>query len=298
VPPAPTAAAPATTEPAAPVAEAPATTAESERAPVWPWVLGGLLVIGAIAALLLRRRRDPMLDQYSAEQDYAYPTAAAEPLAAPSQQDAYAAAPFAAAPLAAAAPAPLAIADPGPTQDDVSVSHADESEVAALTAAAPSIEDRPWLEFAMRPVRAGTTDEEALVEIELTIANAGAVTAEDVRVSTFMLTDAHASEMERMLIDPPADATVAPVTIAPGEGTRIDATLAALKADLGDSNGFNPVVVADARYRLPDGGEGRTLASFVLGRSDDHGGLAPFDLADGRMHDDIEVRLHGTPERV
>ena len=66
----------------------------------------------------------------------------------------------------------------------------------------------------------------------------------------------------------PGQSGVDPVTIEPGEGTRIDATLAALKADLGAGEGFQPMVVADARYTLPDGTEGRTSASFMIGRSD------------------------------
>ena len=61
-----------------------------------------------------------------------------------------------------------------------------------------------------------------------------------------------------------------------------------------------PVVVADARYTLPDGSEGRTHAAFAVGlpeaRPDD---LAPFpvDRSSG-LRENVEARLHGEPERV
>jgi hypothetical protein len=58
------------------------------------------------------------------------------------------------------------------------------------------------------------------------------------------------------------------------------------------------VVVADARYRLPDGSEGRTHASFAFGLPSGDG-LAPFDADEpSGLRDDVEARLHGEPERV
>jgi hypothetical protein len=59
-----------------------------------------------------------------------------------------------------------------------------------------------------------------------------------------------------------------------------------------------PIVIADARYRLSDGTEGRTRASFAIGLPDD-GDLAPFpvDRASG-LFESVEARLHGEPERI
>jgi hypothetical protein len=57
-------------------------------------------------------------------------------------------------------------------------------------------------------------------------------------------------------------------------------------------------VVADARYRLPDGSEGRTAASFIVGRADASGDLGAFALDDSGMHEEIEARLYGEPERA
>jgi hypothetical protein len=95
-----------------------------------------------------------------------------------------------------------------------------------------------------------------------------------------------------------AGSAVEAPSIAPGEGTRIDATLAMRTSEIGRDGGFQPVVVADARYRLPDGGEGRTSASFVVGLSSDGGELTPFALDHAGMHEEVEARLYGDPERA
>jgi hypothetical protein len=149
----------------------------------------------------------------------------------------------------------------------------------------------------MRPVHAGTSGDEALVEIELTVGNAGAVAAEDVRISTFMLNADDDGEMERLLIDPHPKAAAAPVTIAAGEGARVDATLAMSRAALG-GGAFRPVIVADARYRLPDGGEGRTSASFLVGCASGEGAPEPIALDRTMIRDDVGATLYRAPERV
>lgn len=317
-----TAPAPETTAPAADTSTATETTTTEQQqngAPLWPiFALIALAVVGGAAYLLMRRRRVADEDEvyYEPETTYAAEpvtdTVHAEPVVeerpvvverAPVHSPVAAAAPIAAAaatPALARVDATGSPAEPvAAPSEEVTVTDAEAEDVAALTDGAAPVRDRPWLEFAMRPVRAGTNADEALVEIELTVANSGNVAADNVRVSTFMLTDTHASEMENMLVDSPADAAVEPVTIAPGEGARIDATLAALKADLGGEGRFTPVVVADARYTLPDGSEGRTSASFVVGVADGEGGaLVPIDLADRVMRDDIEARLHGAVEHA
>ena len=59
------------------------------------------------------------------------------------------------------------------------------------------------------------------------------------------------------------------------------------------------MVVADARYRLPDGSEGRTHAAFAIGMPSEDEALSPFptDRASG-LRENVEARLHGEPERV
>ncbi|KQT32143.1 hypothetical protein ASG29_09900 [Sphingomonas sp. Leaf412] len=284
----------------APVA-APATAAVAERttrtetqesgAPVWPLALIAALIVAAGAFFFLRARRARQDENVWAEAEPAYADADhAEPAyvePAPVHRDAVEPSPVAVAPLGAAAVA-------GVVAGETSIEHADAQDVAALTAGTGA-SDRPWLEFAMRPVRAGTSADEALVEIELTVGNAGGVAAQDVRVSTFMLAAGNDAEMERLLIEPRTDAGDH-LTIAAGEGARVDATLVMNRT--GMDGEFRPVIVADARYRLPDGSEGRTSASFLVGGATDAGGPAPIDLDRNLMRDDVEAALYRAPERV
>ena len=288
----------------APVPEAPADTvapvaegtarADDTGAPLWPLALIMLAILAVGGFFFMRGRRSAAAfdGQYEPEADY---DQAPSPTPAPyiDPTPAFAAPATAAAAVAAAPLADRADEPTTATSEEANVVDAEAADVAALTAAAAPARNRPWLEFAMRPVRAGTSIDEALVEIELTVANSGSIAARDVRVSTFLLTDANAGDMDRMLATPSADAAAEPVMIEPGQGARIDATLAAAKADVGEAGDFTPIVIADARYRLPDGSEGRTSASFVVGIRRDGGTLTPIDLADRVMRDDIEARLHG-----
>ncbi len=304
--PAPAAETPAVVTPtpeAVPAADAPTetaatTTIEDGGTPLWPIALIAALIVGAGAFFLLRRRRDDE-EAYVEEAYYEAEPDNVEPVAQPVHVASAAAAPLMAVSAFERGDAGSPTSDVAAFAEEPTVTEAPQEDVAALTVGAAPMRDRPWLEFAMRPIRAGTSADEALVEIELTVANSGGVAATDVRVSTFMLTDAHANEMERMMVDAPADAGIEAIDIAAGEGTRIDATLAALKSDLGSQGAFNPVVIAEARYRLPDGSEGRTSASFVVGVSDaDGGAMAPLDLADRVMREDVEAQLYGEVEHA
>ena len=311
--PQPQAAQPATTAPA--TTQTQSSTVTQSR-PVWPWAVGGLVVLlGLIAAFTMRgRRRDAYEEEYvpvyaEPESEPAYEPAP-EPVAVAPVRDPEPArfvakpAPAVNDPIATVAPVMVeeAVATPA-APDEVTVAKSDAEDVAALTGGEAPVADRPWLELAMRPLRAGTNVDEALVEIELTVGNAGTVSAEDVRVSTFMLSanPSSASEMESLLVEQREDAAVPVKSIAPGEGKTIDATLALLKSqfvareDARDSS-FQPVIVAEARYRLPGGGEGRTSASFVVGVTPEEGeGFEPFSLARPSMHENIEARLANEP---
>lgn len=306
---APTATAPAATAPAAaepvaavaPVREVATDTTTTQTnaqtsSSIWLWIVGaGIVLLGLIALLVTRRRRDETvtLDEPAYEPAYEAPARAvpepamAAPLIALTEPQVLR--PRAAV-EAAAAPAPV-------PAEDTQIVEADDADVAALTQGHAPVPDRPWLEFAMRPVRAGTTSDEALVEIELTVGNAGSVMAEDVRISTFLFASepADGAAFEELLLNQDASGADR-VSIAAGEGTRIDATLALPKRELAAL--FNPVVVADARYRLPDGSEGRTQASFAIGMTQEDGGFGGIENDRPAMHDDIEARLHGTPQHA
>ena len=280
--------------------------------PLWVWAAGGLVGLAILfgALLALRRHRDEYEDDEPAYAEPVIEPVAAAPLAkrAPAAAAKRTALPLGAAKSRKATHTPrraasvLAIEPAIAAPDEVHVSEPAAAEVAALTAGAAPATERPWLEFAMRPVRAGTNVDEALVEIELTVGNSGSVPAKDVRISTFLLSgDARGEEMERLLVKPPSDATTDPVTIDPGQGTRIDATLALLKSEMGENlpASFRPVVVADARYTMDDGSEGRTSASFVVGVTPEKGKiLEPIELSRASMHENVEAELQGRPQHA
>jgi hypothetical protein len=151
---------------------------------------------------------------------------------------------------------------------------ADEAVVEAPLAAAPAAAEataRPWIDIGLRPVRA----EDAL-EVEVTVSNSGDAPAQDVKVSTWMLNGADSSDSEQALIEARSGAQIATVDVAPGEDQSVD-TSVALPADAG-----TPILVAEARYPLPTGGEGRIAATFEI------------DMTEG----DAEARLHDVLERA
>lgn len=297
----PTTPAPAPVEPAAPVETAQTSeTVQTSGTALWPWLAGGaLLVLAAFAFLLFRRRAeyDDYAEEYAEEPVKAEPFVAAPPVAVqPTPRHEPEVAPRVRAPVD-----PAELTNPVTNAEEATVVAADAADLAGMTAASAPIAHRPWLELGMRPVRAGTQAEEALVEIELIVGNSGDMAAEDVRISTYMLATGEAtSETELELIERAHQNAVPPMTIKAGEGKCVDATLAVSKAELqahGDT--FSPVVVADARYRLPDGTEGRTSASFRIGLSDeDHDGIEPIGLEHRAMYNNVAAELEGAPERV
>jgi hypothetical protein len=311
--PAPAPAAAPANEPAAPAADTTSTQSNTTttEVPFWAWVAGGIALLAVVlgAALAMRgRRREYDYEPAYVEDSYVEPQP--EPVAVapvippvpvakaePRKEPEY---------LRRGAPIGAATAAMEPViaaPDAVEMSTPPVDEVAELTAGTAPIAERPWLEFSMRPVRAGTNVDEALVEIELTVGNSGTVPARDVRISTFLLSsDPNGTEMERLLLSPPSDATTDPVTIKPGEGKRIDATLALLKSDMGENlpDTIRPIIVADARYTLEDGSEGRTSASFTIGVTPEEGGsgLDPLELSRSSMHENVGAELRGEPQHA
>jgi hypothetical protein len=252
------------------------------------WLLaGGAILIAALAFFGLRGRRRRTDDAVYEETAYEAPVAEAAPepsFVRPTADPV----PTYVAPVAAAAAAPA-------VAEEASVEDADQSDVDALAADSEPVSGRPWLEFLMRPVRAGTSQDDTIVQFELTVGNTGTVAAKDVRISTWMFAGNEGSDMERTLITPPAGASVSEVDIEAGDGTRVDGEISMPKSD---RDTVLPVVHADARYRLPDGTEGRTSASFSVGLPDGDG-ISPFQLdrATGLI-ETVEARLYGEPERV
>lgn len=292
-------------EAAAPVATETTTTQSSDTSIAWPWLIGGLalLALGVIAFLFSRRRRND--EATTTDATYVAPVAApvaaapvvVEPVAAPD-----------AAVIAEVPPADERIVrrEPSPViapvaaaeqVEEAEIADASKDDLAGVADAVAPVAHRPWIELGLRPVSAGTTDEEAMVDFELTVGNSGDTEARNVRISSFMLADeAEGTEMERMLTERRADTIVPPVSIEPGDGARVDAHLAVPKGDLGRV--FNPVVVAEARYTLPDGSEARTAAAFRIGRPAYEGGIGAIGASRPHVTDDLAAELYGEPEHA
>ena len=316
--PAPVAQAPAETLPPAPIDPAPVAPVETEQSAtetqtqesvsMLPWIIGGLAILALLAGFFLFRRRRTEDEVY--EETYYEPA----PTRTERIEEPVFVAPIEAAPVAAApvimpvhdpVPEPRAVTQPVadeptalPPPEEVNLAEADHADVEALAASSEPVSGRPWLEFLMRPMRAGTNRDNAIVQFELTVGNTGDVPARDVRISTWVVAAGEGSDMERSLIDPPADANVQHVAIDAGEGTTVEAKIGLAKD--GSDESILPVVVADARYTLPDGTEGRTHASFAIGVPEEDGSALqrfPTDRSSG-LRENVEARLYGEPERV
>lgn len=207
---------------------------------------------------------------------------------------------IAAPPVVAAPDAAIAVdepREPAHSETEAEIADVRNEDLALVSGASVPEGHRPWIEFGLRPVRAGTSEEEALVEFELTVGNSGDQPARDVRITTFMVPEGSETEMEKLLIEHAGDAAVPPVTIGAGEGTRVDAVVATPKGeDLPRT--INPLIVADARYRLPDGSEGRTAAAFRVGRHAPIGGLGGIGTSRPHIVEDVEAELEEVLERV
>jgi hypothetical protein len=167
--------------------------------------------------------------------------------------------------------------------------------VAPVVPAAPAA--RPRIDLRMRPVRAGVEREGARVEFELTVLNEGPVDAEDVRVHTWMTPGGGGQDPTRALLPPPGHVGTPPVTLMAGEARTLQASVALPRAELSGSS-LLPAVVADIRYRLPGGGEGRTAAAFSVGLpAGDELGPFPLDGAAG-LHAGVIALPLGNPVKT
>jgi hypothetical protein len=290
-----------------------------------PWALGAL-AIAALALFFLFRRRRKDDDKYVEQTHFEEPVAA-EPIqqvpAAPAPQVAppVTSEPFVAPPAPVvpivepvAAPAAVTTAVPAGALGASALTDpviggfaaaappprepAAEAPAAAPTfapAAAPAAQDRPAIDFSMRPVRAGVDGDGARVEFELTVGNSGPGVAQDVRVSTWMLASA-ATEAERALIAPADHADTPPVTIPAGEERTLSAAVGLLTTEV-SGDAVLPVVVADASFRLPDGSTGHATARFAVGVPDGEE-LAYFAIDNpSGLHEGVVARELGETER-
>ncbi|HEX8365785.1 MAG TPA: LPXTG cell wall anchor domain-containing protein [Allosphingosinicella sp.] len=155
---------------------------------------------------------------------------------------------------------------------------------------APVDAGRPELELDLRPRRAGVTGDEAVVEFELDVANRGSAVARDVRVSTWMIPAGSETEMERALIERPEGDALAEIEAGSGESIARSVTLDTRGVA---SDAVLPVVVAEARYTLPDGTEARTSTSYAVGVPDGEE-LAHFAIDNpSGLHDEVVAKALG-----
>jgi hypothetical protein len=120
-----------------------------------------------------------------------------------------------------------------------------------------------------------------------------------VRISTWLFASGSGqeSEMERALIERRDDNSHPEGTIEAGRGKRIETAMTLPTAGL-EGDAVLPLVVAEARYTLPDGSEGRTSARFAVGVPDGEE-LAHFAIENpSGFHDDVEARPIGDVERA
>jgi LPXTG-motif cell wall-anchored protein len=299
-------------ETATPILPPPADIAEpAPAAPVtadtgWTgWIVAALALLAAIGGLLFWRRRRAADQDFYEESDQPIvagpPPEQIPPPAAPPMADPVELAEERAAPIDQTA------ADQAVPVADTVMAQAEPADVAAATLLAAPLDDRPWLEFALRPVKAGVNVMDAVVEFELTVGNAGSVAAEDVRIAAWLISASpnQDAEIARFLESTPPEAIMAPIVIAPGDGKRIDAAIALPRTGVNvvtvrNRPFFVPLVLIDARYALPGGGEGRSSAAMVIGTvREGHDKLGPIWLDRGvQMHANVEARLHGEPRRT
>lgn len=150
----------------------------------------------------------------------------------------------------------------------------EEPVAAAPVVAAAAASDnaaRPWIDIGLRPISAEDT-----LSVEVTVSNSGDAPAHDVRVSTWML-DGTSSEGERSLIEARSDAQTATLDVPTGADESVGSVLAMPQTG-------TPILVAEARYPLPQGGEGRIAATFEI---ETNGEPAT-----------VEARLHEVIERA
>jgi hypothetical protein len=261
----------------------------------WPWVVGGLLLVGALA-LVFALRRSRRVEDYAYDETYEEPgvpgTMTPEPATA------------SAMPGVAAVEAATLVrrVEPDRVDADAEPAAGDPAPIAAEVPGAPlaaapvatalARRGRPKLELKVRPVRAGVVDRVASVDFHLQVLNAGSGPARDVAISSWMYAagDGEPSEAERMLIEHPVAMTIEEIGAGDSRRLHSNARLAVSGIE-GDS--ILPVIVVDIVYRHGENLDGRASASFAVGVPLD-GELAHFDLENpSGLHADVEARpLH------
>lgn len=248
---------PAPTPAASAPEEAPLSPAPTNATP-WPWIIGGALALLAIvAALLLRRRRQPAQDATDVEIAPPAPV----PVPAPPKP----------------APAPQPTPEPAPE------------------AAIPDAPDRPWLDMALDLTQARYSMMGMTVGYTLLLHNRGDTPAQDGLVRG-IIGNAGAQQqalLQSFFAQQSGLPLHAAVSIMPGETRRLIGELRLMPdqivpVTMGQRSLLIPLAAFDASYRWgPEEaeplGHGRTARAFILGQEQEPPAerLAPFRLDQG-----------------
>jgi hypothetical protein len=161
--------------------------------------------------------------------------------------------------------------------------------------------ERPQLELAFRPRRAGMNVLSAAVDYELTVRNTGNAPARDIRVALRLFTagERHDAEVKQFLEEPVDSPIVAPFDLAPGETKPVRAMAMLPKAAVNvvtvkGRPMFVPMVAINALYQWGDGRSGQTATSHVVGiAKPGMPKMQPFWLdAPPRMYDGVGEHAH------
>lgn len=250
---------PAPTSTVAASQEAPLSPAPTDATP-WPWIIGGALALVAIvAALLLRRRRQPAQD--AAEGEIAPPA----PVSVPTP------------------PKPAPTPQPAPTPEPAPV------------AAIPDAPGRPWLDMGLDLTQARYSLMGMTVGYRLLLHNRGDTPAQDVLIRGII--GNAGAEQQALLQSFFAQQSGLPlhaaVSIMPGETRQLTGELRLMPdqivpVTMGQRSLLIPLAAFDAGYRWgPEEaeplGHGRTARAFILGQEQEPpvDRLAPFRLDQG-----------------
>lgn len=164
----------------------------------------------------------------------------------------------------------------------------------------PPVGPAPRLLIGLRPVRAGLNLLSATAECEVSVANAGDVPAEAIRLDV-SLVSAHAeqdADLAVALARPAGRPAVPPFTLMPGEERRLRAVATLERRAVrplvaAGSPVFVPIAAVRLHYQNGEA-EGRATAAFAIGI--ERAGiakLAPFRLDQPpRLHDNVAARRH------
>lgn len=156
------------------------------------------------------------------------------------------------------------------SEDELVYNMPADAPVDETGAAMPEVDlaKRPWIRLTLQPTRAQRSGDRQTVDYKLIVENDGQIPAHDVRVSSFLTGAKGTSKAAGLGI---GQAETHHIDVEPGASVPL-----AGKVTVRD--GSKPKIVADARYLLPDGGEGHIAARFGIDMSTPSGSAEVEDV--------------------